>query len=295
MPATTNALFTPTDLAGLVTPEGRTLADVKLIASDMDRTLLDADGNLPAGLDDLLDSMRARGMYFVAASGRPVYTLRNMFADHLDCVVLMGDNGGNIVFNGKTLYRNLMPVETYRRLARYVHRHGGETASGNVCGFEAAYVENAHRDLEPYYRTFYHEMEFVENLEELDIPANKFTVLYPDDTAREHFAAMQEAGVLEGLSAATSGPMWIDIMEPGVDKGAGLAHIGEALGIELADMMAFGDTFNDKEMLAAAGFGFMVANATPGMERYARYVAPANTEAGVVRVAEQVLAARTGR
>ena len=295
MPETTNAPFTPTDLTGLVTPEGRTLADVKLIASDMDRTLLDADGNLPAGFDELLDDLRAQGVYFAAASGRPVYTLRNMFADHLDSVVLMGDNGGNIVFNGKTLYRSHMPLETYHRLARYVHEHGGETASGNVCGFDAAYIENAHRDLEPYYRTFYHVMEFVDDLEELDIPANKFTVLYPDNTAREHFAAMQEAGVFEGLSAATSGPMWIDVMEPDVNKGAGLAHIGEALGIELADMMAFGDTFNDKEMLAAAGFGFMVANATPGMERYARYVAPANTEAGVAQVAKRVLEARSGR
>lgn len=291
MPAD-NTLFTPTDLEGLVTPEGRALADVRLIASDMDRTLLDDNGDLPQGFEDLLDRLHEQGVYFAAASGRPVYTLRNMFRDYLDRVILVGDNGGLIMLGDKVLYKSVMPTEVYRRLARYVHETAG---SGNVCGYDAAYIEKRDERFEPDYRTFYHEINFVDDLEQVDVPANKFTIFFHDNTAREHFADLQKSGLVDGLSASTSGPMWIDVMMPGVDKGAGLRHVGEALGIGVADMMAFGDTFNDKEMLATAGFGFMVANATPGMEAYARYVAPANTEAGVVKVAEQVLAAKAAR
>lgn len=286
-----NELFTPTDLAGLTTPEGRTLADVKLIASDMDRTLLDDDGELPAGFGELIERLHDEGIYFVAASGRPVYTLRNMFRNYLDRVVLMGDNGGLIMLGDQVLYKSAMPTEVYRRLARYVHETAG---SGNVCGYDAAYIEKRDEALEPNYRTFYHEIKFVDDLEQLDVPANKFTIFFIDNSAPEHFEKLKETGLVDGLSAATSGPMWIDVMMPGVNKGEGLRHVGEALGIGVEDMMAFGDTFNDKEMLATAGFGFMVANATPGMEAYARYVAPANTEAGVVAVAERVLAEKAG-
>ena len=58
--------FVPTDLSGLVTPEGRTLSDVKLIASDMDRTLLDNNGELPAGFERMLDELHEQGVYFSA-------------------------------------------------------------------------------------------------------------------------------------------------------------------------------------------------------------------------------------
>ncbi len=286
-------LFVPTDLSGLVTPEGRTLSDVKLIASDMDRTLLDNNGELPAGFERMLDELHEQGVYFAAASGRPVYTLRAMFEDYLDRMVLIGDNGGYITLGNEVLYESIMPVSTYRRLAQYVNEKGG-TGSGNVCAFDAAYIEERFRDRDAFYRTFYYEIKYVDDLLALDVPADKFTVMFPDGTSIEHFEEMKADGLFEGLSAATSGPNWIDVMELGVDKGAGLRHVGEVLGIDVADMMAFGDTFNDKEMLSTAGFGFMVANATPGMEKYARYVAPSNDEAGVVSVARAVIEARRG-
>ena len=68
--------------------------------------------------------------------------------------------------------------------------------------------------------------------------------------------------------------------------------MSELLGIDIADMMAFGDTFNDAAMLETVGFGYIVANATPGMERYARLVAPSNVDHGVLTVMDQVIAAK---
>ena len=75
------------------------------------------------------------------------------------------------------------------------------------------------------------------------------------------------------------------------NKGMAMRKIGELLGIDTSEMMAFGDNFNDAEMLKTVYYSYIVANAQPGMEKFARFRAPSNEERGVLQVMEQVLAA----
>ncbi len=60
------------------------MKNVKLIASDMDHTLLMENGKLPDGFFDYIDRLDEKGIRFVVASGRPMYTLRDMFGDKMD-------------------------------------------------------------------------------------------------------------------------------------------------------------------------------------------------------------------
>ena len=78
-------------------------------------------------------------------------------------------------------------------------------------------------------------------------------------------------------------------MNLGVDKGAGVAHLCEHLGIDIADTAAVGDTYNDIEMLEAVGYGFLMENGSPELRSRVPYLAPPNTEYGVARVLQQVL------
>ena len=64
------------------------MKNVKLIASDMDHTLLMENGKLPDGFFDYIDRLDEKGIRFVVASGRPMYTLRNMFGDKMDSLWL---------------------------------------------------------------------------------------------------------------------------------------------------------------------------------------------------------------
>ena len=81
-------------------------------------------------------------------------------------------------------------------------------------------------------------------------------------------------------------------MPEGVSKGSALERVSQIMGIDTADMAAFGDAPNDAEMLDTVGFGYMMANAVPEMREHARYVAPSNEDRGVLKVIDQIVAAR---
>ena len=82
---------------------------------------------------------------------------------------------------------------------------------------------------------------------------------------------------------AVAGPIWLDFTV--ADKAAGLRGLCRSLGTDLADVMAFGDNWNDVPMLEAAGTPWLMASAVPALrERFSRQCA------GVLPVLEELLA-----
>ena len=89
---------------------------------------------------------------------------------------------------------------------------------------------------------------------------DKFTIYFPEGDAQKGYDALYGPVWGGRFSVAVAGADWVDIMNPGIHKGAALLRLGERLGVLPEGMMAFGDTFNDAEMLKAAKYGFLVEN-----------------------------------
>ena len=87
---------------------------IRLIASDMDATLLDEYSQLPPKFTETIRALAGQGILFAAASGRPLYTLETMFPDLLEEIILIGDNGGAARWKGKELFVSEMPAEGWR-------------------------------------------------------------------------------------------------------------------------------------------------------------------------------------
>ena len=83
---------------------------IRLIASDMDATLLDEYSQLPPKFTETIRALAGQGILFAAASGRPLYTLETMFPDLLEEIILIGDNGGAARWKGKDLFVSEMPA-----------------------------------------------------------------------------------------------------------------------------------------------------------------------------------------
>ena len=253
-----------------VTPEPHDLARVRFIASDMDNTLLDGEGQLPDGVFERVVALSELGVTFAIASGRPLVTLRALFPRLRSQIVLIGDNGGVISNRDEVIYQAELPVADYQRMVRLANGFGDIPT---IVSPDTAYL--AERDRAT-----------------VSAVADKFTVYLPGEDSIPRAEADYEPAFGKDFSVVTSGSVWIDITPKGMDKGGAMRHVSELLGIDIADMMAFGDTFNDAAMLETVGFGYIVANATPGMERYARLVAPSNVDHGVLTVMDQVIAAK---
>ncbi|MGN0707259.1 MAG: HAD family hydrolase [Faecalibacterium sp.] len=259
---------------------------IRLIASDMDATLLDEHSCLPAGFADAVHALAERGIRFAAASGRPLYTLEQMFAALPDPVVLIGDNGGAVRWQGQPLFVSEMAPEGWRELA-CATRAAGHIAV--LCGLERAYVEHSAAPYDAVIRHFYTCMEYVDDLTAVCAPADKFTVYLPQDNAQEAFDTVYAPLCRGRFSVAVAGSCWVDVMNPGVHKGAALAALGQRWNIVPAQMMAFGDTFNDAEMLCTAKYGFLMENGSPELRPRVPFLAASNREQGVMQVLRRVL------
>ena len=263
---------------------------IRLIASDMDATLLDEHSQLPPKFAETIHALAGQGILFAAASGRPLYTLEAMFPDLLDEIILIGDNGGAARWKGRDLFVSEMPAEGWRQLARSTKQAGDV---GLLCGLQAAYAEKQDAKYDAVFKNFYTRVEYVEDLTAVDAAADKFTIYLPNDNAQQAFDATYGAfhtGNGGEFSVAVAGKNWVDVMNPGVHKGAALAKVGALLDIPAAGMMAFGDTYNDAEMLEGAKYGFLMANGSEPLRARVPFLAPSHREYGVMQILQKVLA-----
>lgn len=266
------------------------MENVQLIATDMDHTLLTEKGELPPQIGDYIDALATVGVQFTIASGRPIYTLQTLFAEHKDQLAFICDNGGAVYLRGKNVYKSLIPTTDYRRMLRFTERaEGGHPL---ICGLDAAYIPKADHRFVPVYKTFYTNVKEVDDLSTVSAEADKFTIYFPENNSEDQYNQVYAPQFGNAYSVVVSGPDWVDIMNSGVNKGQGMRRLGAVLGVTTDQMMAFGDTFNDAEMLQTVKYGYRVANANPGIYPYANYVTGSNDDYGVLQVLDQVLAAK---
>ena len=241
------------------------LSGVRLVASDMDCTLLADDKSMPEDMPGRIRALEGAGALFAAASGRPLYTLRDMFPDSWDHMAFVTDNGAAVVCREDVVFKSLIEPATVQALTEFTLEGGYGLPT--VCGLDACYVREQDRRYDDVFRTFYHNIVYVETLDHLAAEVNKFTVYFPEGNAVPMRDEVYAPAWGERLSVTCGGAVWIDIMNQGVDKGTGVERLCEHLGISVADVVACGDTDNDAEMLETVGHGYLVANAE---ERRAR-------------------------
>lgn len=260
---------------------------IRLVASDMDATLLDENSQLPPDFETVVKALTEKGIRFAAASGRPLYTLEEMFPNLRKEMILIGDNGGAIRWNGEDLYTSEMPPEGWRALARKT-RQAGDVAV--LCGLKSAYVERQYQQYDRVMKQFYTRVEYVDDLTAVTEPADKFTIYLPRENAQEAYDTLYGPACGTEFSVAVAGKNWVDIMNPGVHKGAALVILGEKLGISTAGMMAFGDTYNDAEMLETARYGFLMENGSLPLRQRVPFLAPPHWEYGEMQILHRLLA-----
>ncbi|MFD4542714.1 Cof-type HAD-IIB family hydrolase [Streptomyces bauhiniae] len=264
-------------------------ADIRLVVTDMDGTLLDDDKRPPATLRPLLAELRRRGVLFSPASGRQYATLAQEFADVAEGMVFIAENGTYVVRDGVELSSDPLDHATAAELARTVRGLAarGVDAGVVVCGKRAAYVERTDEAFLAEVRKYYVSHRVVEDVTAVDDEIIKVAVY--DFGSAEHGVAPALAPFAGTHQVVVSGEHWVDVMNRTANKGAALRGLQRELGITPAQTMVFGDYLNDLEMLDAADWSFAMANAHPDVISRARHLAPSNNDHGVIRTVTRIL------
>ncbi|MFE1290286.1 Cof-type HAD-IIB family hydrolase [Streptomyces sp. NPDC058751] len=263
--------------------------DIRLVVTDMDGTLLDAEGRVPQGLWPLLADLRSRGVVFSPASGRQYATLAHLFAGEDDGMVYIAENGAFVVRDGAEISSDPLDPAVTDRLVKSVRQLVDEGVDAGVvlCGKHAAYTERDDRPFLDEVARYYHAHRMVDDVTAVDDEIVKVAVF--DFGPVERRTAPALASFAHTHQVVVSGEHWVDVMNRGTDKGVAVRRLQERLNIGPAQTMVFGDYLNDLGMLDAADWSYAMANAHPDVVLRARHMAPAHTEDGVVRTIRSVL------
>lgn len=257
----------------------------KLIVSDMDGTLLNDNGELPLQLHETVLRLRSKGIEFAIASGRQYVTLRHLFGDLADELLLIADNGSLVAYKGEIQYTVVIPQE--RVQAVLVMLRTVPKAHAILCTADNAYMAKADRDLYDRIKSYYAQLELVDNLFDYTQDVIKITICDLED-ARTNSAVALSMFTGE-LQLAVSGSSWLDMTYPGVNKGTALEWVNRELHIPLEHMLAFGDHFNDLEMLQLVPNSYAMKNGQSAIKDIASYTTTrTNHENGVLHTLREL-------
>ena len=169
----------------------------------------------------------------------------------------------------KPLSRGLIPRELGNRIVDAIHRYSG--CECIISGEEVCYSDSRNEAFRDHMvHVVKNDMRFVDSISEIKEPFLKIAVCNFDGT-KDCLAYFQELFSHE-IKVVTSGNIWVDFIAPGASKGNALQTLLDHLHIAPEDCVAFGDQYNDVEMLQLSGTSYAMSNAAPGISFYSTYV-----------------------
>lgn len=269
---------------------------IKLIATDMDGTLLDPKGQLDLPrLEKILDQLEERGIRFVIATGNEIHRVKQLLGHLTERVVLIVANGARIFEGNQLLQAQTWDDAMVNRALEFfkgrecqdqfvvTSMNGGFVKEGTV------FTELDKFMTPEMIEKFYQRMHFVDEFDSsLFGGVLKMSMVVGEE--RSDVVVQEINDLFDGhVRAVSSGYGCIDILQDGIHKAWGLEELLKRWDLKPEQIMAFGDSENDIEMLELAGVSYAMENAEETVKEVATQIAPANSQAGVYQVLENWL------
>lgn len=262
----------------------------KLIAIDMDGTLLREDKTVSERTKNAIKEAKEKGVQVVIATGRPIdgvtrYLEELDMYDENDCVLTY--NGGLVL---KTKSR-----EVISKIA--------------LTGADLHYLHNLSKELDVNIHAFseihglitpknskYTEVEA--NINGIEININDYSDI-EDDHSIIKVMMIDEPEILQKAvdrlpqevydkyTVVRSTPYFLEFLNKSVNKGTGVELLAKHLGIKQEEVMTFGDAGNDIDMIVYAGMGVAMENGFEEVKKAANYITDSNENDGVAKAIEK--------
>lgn len=260
---------------------------IRLVAVDLDGTLLDRTTRVPERTVAAIARARACGVDLLLATGKTPASAVPVMAQ-LNRKLPGVYHQGHLIFDadGRLLREKAMDPGLARAVFDYVQNRGLPLVAYDRNGLWAT-APDPHRD---HLHTKYGE------------PLPRLTGVIPDVTGVQKYLvgvngdatalrAELESRFGRHLRVLQAVPEFVELMSLKVSKGEGVAWMLDYLGIDPQDVMAVGDGENDIEMLQLVGTAVAVGNAVPSLKAVADHIVATNDEAGVAEALERFVLA----
>ena len=258
----------------------------KLVAIDMDGTLLNGERKISPENYEAIQKARENGVKVVLASGRPLVG----FKRYLEELNLVSEEDYVVAFNGaivqssggnKIISKTTLDLEDYEELYELskelkVNIHA-LTENTVISPKDSKYTR-----LESEINLIHSEIIAVK-----DVPkdTNILKVMFIDDPKiiDEVIQKIPET-VSSKYTVVRSEPFFLEFLHKSVNKGAGVEALAQKLNIKQEEVICIGDAGNDIHMVKYAGLGVAMGNAFPELKRVANFITKTNEQSGVAHV-----------
>ncbi len=265
---------------------------VKLIAIDIDGTLLDSRWQVPEANRQAIAAAAARGIEIALVTGRR-FDFARPIAEQLPCALTMIANNGALIKSkdGVTHLRHLLPREVARRVleATPEFRVGAAVVFDRPRENQVIFERIDWED--PGHKGYFERnREFIAQVTPLEacLTEDAIQVMYsgPVETMRQVEAVLRALPLADRFALAVTEYEQrdfglVDVLHPACSKGAALAEWAALRGFSRDEVMAIGDNLNDREMLEYAGVPIVMGNSVPELKTLGWRETLTNDEDGV--------------
>lgn len=276
---------------------------IKLIASDMDGTLLDAHMSISTENTEAIRMANELGIEFMVATGRNAQEARAALDEaRIDCAMITLNGAQVFDRSGKSLFTVPIPSPQAMTVMDILDANG---IYYEVATNQGLYSESQPKRIESFASSIATHMPhltykmaiamasanlellhitYVDSIRELLLD-DKLEVLkiicFHTEGPRILGPVGKEISNLGELAVTSSGQNNLEVNHKNAQKGIAVAHVAHERGITLDEVMTIGDNFNDVSMLQTAGVSFAMGNAEIEVKDYAKYLTDTNLESGV--------------
>lgn len=262
---------------------------IKLVITDLDGTFLNSKGSFNhERFRAVKHKLDANGIQFAACTGKQCERVEELFGEDGHDIWILGDSATRIKYQGEFVHQSLIPntlgTEILQRLKSL-----DLDFTVIVCTNQAAYIRNTRPVTEKEtVRRSYTVVREVKDFSEVAEDIVKITIFDAEKRSFETIKEIQDFS--DRLYMVASEAAWIDITNYGIHKGVTVQRLQKILGCSQKETVAFGDGFNDFELLENAGLSFAMGNAFEEVKAAADFVTKTNDEDGVLFTLEKLLA-----
>lgn len=262
--------------------------EIKLIASDMDDTLLNSDCQISARNAAAVKNALAAGKIFLFATGR-MYVSARPYAERLGLDVPLVTYNGALVKgsrSGQVFYEHKMKLSTAQEVLDYCREKGYylQFYAGDSILIKE---ENA-------FSRMYSKISGIQTTavgdELFTARESPYKILVMNQGKDFELVWRQFAQRFAGkLDVTSSRDNFLELMEPGVNKWEAVKSVAASYGVKPEEVMCIGDSNNDVKMIANAGIGVAMGNAKDAVKNQAKIITASNDNDGVALVIESIL------
>lgn len=281
----------------------------KLIAVDLDGTLLNSYGEVTENTKQVINTIQNQGIEFIIASGRPMDSIKTIAKTINSNKYFIAGNGAIIydIQNQETIYENCLPKNKVLQISEICQENN---ITYNIYTEQEVIAESLKYNVLYYYKENLKKAEnektkiiLVDNLYEYiqtvqDLKCIKITVC---DSSKSVFNSiikklqtiqnidimdvshMSRKMIRQGTEDVPIEYFYTEISSTDVDKWEALQYLAQVIQVEQKEIIAIGDNINDKKMIQNAGIGICMGQSAPTIKEVADYVTEDNNSEGVAK------------